>query len=180
MGYLLGLLLALAVFWLTMSGLFKPLILGFGAVSVLVTIYLASRLDVVDRESAPYLRLHIFLAYWVWLVGEIIKANLIVVRACLRVEPDIDPALVKVKTTCRSDLAKTTFANSITLTPGTVTLSVDGDQLLVHSLYESAAGPEDFEEMDRRTARAVDGLEPGPATQPGGAGAAGNDKGAAA
>lgn len=160
MGYFVGLFIALVAFWLSMSGLFKPLILGMGAASVLVTLYLASRLEVVDKESSPYMRLHVFFAYWIWLLGEIIKANVIVIRACLKVDLDIDPALVKVKTTCRSDLAKTTFANSITLTPGTVTLAVEGDQLLVHALYEDEAGPDAFDEMDRRSAEAVDGDRP--------------------
>lgn len=157
MGYFIGLFVVLVVFWLSMSGLFKPLILGLGAVSIAVTMFLAARLEVVDKESSPYPRLHVFLLYWVWLIGEIIKANLVVIRACLRVDLDIDPALVKVKTRCRSDLAKTTFANSITLTPGTVTLSVEGEQLLVHALFEDQAAPGAFDEMDERSARAVDG-----------------------
>ncbi|MEM7766588.1 MAG: Na+/H+ antiporter subunit E [Pseudomonadota bacterium] len=160
MGYFVGLFVALVAFWLSMSGLYKPVILGMGAASVLVTLYLSSRLAVVDKESSPYLRLHVFLAYWAWLVGEIIKANLIVIRACLKVDLDVDPALVKVRTTCRTDLAKTTLANSITLTPGTVTLAVEGDQLLVHALYESEAGPDAFDEMDYRSAYAVDGQRP--------------------
>lgn len=157
MGYLAGLLGALIVFWLAMSGMMKPLMLGFGAVSIAITMFLAVRLDVVDRESAPYLRWPVFLTYWVWLMGEIIKANWRVIRACLKADLDINPALVKVKTRCKSDLAKTTFANSITLTPGTVTLSVDGDKLLVHALYEDDAEPGAFDEMDRRTAAAADG-----------------------
>ncbi len=157
MGYLAGLLMALIAFWLAMSGMFKPLMLGFGAVSVAITMFLAMRLDVVDRESAPYLRGPVFLAYWAWLMWEIVKANWRVVGACLKVDLDINPALVKVRTRCQSDLARTTFANSITLTPGTVTLSVDGDRLLVHALYEEDSEPDAFEEMDRRTAAVADG-----------------------
>ncbi len=157
MGYLGGLLLALVAFWMAMSGMTKPLMLGFGAVSLAITLFLAMRLDVVDRDSSPYLRWPAFLAYWVWLFVEIVKANWRVIGACLRADLDINPALVKVKTRCRSDLAKTTFANSITLTPGTVTLSIDGDKMLVHALYEQDAEPESFAEMDRRTAAAADG-----------------------
>ncbi len=157
MGYLAGLFAALIVFWLAMSGMMKPLMLGFGAVSVAITMFLAVRLDLVDRESSPYLRWPVFLAYWIWLMGEIVKANWRVIRACLKADLDINPALVKVKTRCKSDLAKTTFANSITLTPGTVTLAVDGDKLLVHALYEEDAEPGAFDEMDRRTSAAADG-----------------------
>ena len=157
MGYLAGLLAALIVFWLAMSGLMKPLLLALGAVSVAITMFLALRLDVVDRQSAPYLRWPVFIGYWFWLMGEIVKANWRVIRACLKADLDINPALVKVKTRCNSDLAKTTFANSITLTPGTVTLSVEGDKLLVHALYEEDAEPGAFDEMDRRAAAAAEG-----------------------
>ncbi|MEL6753238.1 MAG: Na+/H+ antiporter subunit E [Pseudomonadota bacterium] len=145
------------MFWYTMSGLNKPLILGLGAASILVTMILTVRLDIVNRESSPYGRIIHFAFYWVWLFIEILKANWRVIQACLRANLDINPALVKVKTTCMSDLAKTTFANSITLTPGTVTLSVDGDKLLVHALYEEDAEPGAFDEMDRRSAQTVDG-----------------------
>jgi multicomponent Na+:H+ antiporter subunit E len=155
--YFLTLLVALAAFWLGMSGLYKPLMLGFGAASLIVSLILAYRLDIIDREGSPYVRLFGFLLYFPWLLWEVLKANGVVIRACLRAELDIHPALVKVKTTCRSDLAKVTFANSITLTPGTVTIEVEGDKLLVHGLYESEAQPEAFAEMDRRSARAADG-----------------------
>ena len=90
-------------------------------------------------------------------MGEILKSNWIVIKACLRADLDIEPALVKVKTRCESDLAKTVFANSITLTPGTVSVSVEGDKILVHALYETGAGPGAFDEMDRRSCAAADG-----------------------
>ena len=66
---------------------------------------------------------------------------------------------MKLKTICKSDLAKVTFANSITMTPGTVTVEIEGDKLLVHGLYEANTQPEAFEEMDRRCARAADPAE---------------------
>ncbi len=157
MGYFLGLLCALVVFWYTMSGMNEPLILGLGAVSVIVTMILSWRLKVVDADSSPYGRIIAFLVYWVWLFIEILKANWRVIQACVKADLDINPALVKVKTVCRSDLAKTTFANSITLTPGTVTLAVEGDKLLVHALYEEDAEPGAFDEMDALSARAADG-----------------------
>ncbi|MEZ6011454.1 MAG: Na+/H+ antiporter subunit E [Hyphomonas sp.] len=157
MAYFLGLVLALVGFWLSMSGHNEPLILTLGGVSVLLTCLLAFRLDIIDREGAPYVRILGFIAYFPWLMNEIIKANVVVIRACLKADLDIAPALVKVKTTCRSDLAKVTFANSITLTPGTVTVEVEGDKLLVHGLYEQGSQPEAFVEMDRRSALAADG-----------------------
>ena len=157
MAYFLGLVLALAAFWLGMSGHNTPLILSLGSVSLVVTCILAYRLDIIDREGSPYVRLVGFGLYFPWLAKEIVKANISVIRACVKADLDIAPALVKVKTICRSDLAKVTFANSITLTPGTVTVEVDGDKLLVHGLYEQDSQPEAFVEMDQRSARAIDG-----------------------
>ena len=157
MAYFLGLVLALAGFWLSMSGHGEPLLLALGGVSILLTCILAFRLDIIDREGAPYVRLLGFIAYTPWLMMEIAKANWTVIRACLKADLDIAPALVKVKTICRSDLAKVTFAKSITLTPGTITVEIEGDKLLVHGLYEQGSQPEAFMEMDRRSARAADG-----------------------
>lgn len=157
MGYVISLILALASFWIALSGHYTPLLLGLGGVSVGLAVILSARLHIVDREGAPYFALFGMILYLPWLMYEIFKANVDVVRACLRADLDIHPALVKVKTRCKSDLAKTLFANSITLTPGTVTIEVEPDRLLVHALYEEAAGPSAFEDMDARSARAIDG-----------------------
>ena len=157
MAYLIGLIVTLSIFWLSNSGHYTPLLLSLGAVSVALTVLLTSRLGGIDRESSPYVRIFGFITYLPWLLWEILKANYTVIRACLAADLDISPALVRVRTTCRSDLARVTFANSITLTPGTVTVSVEGDKLLVHALYEAGAGPGAFDELDRRSARAMDG-----------------------
>lgn len=154
--HLLGLLLAITAFWMGNSGHYKPLMLGFAALSVGLTLILCLRFRIIDREGAPYVRTLGFAAYVPWLAWEVLKANWIVIRACLRADLDIQPALVKIKTNARSDLAKVTFANSITLTPGTVTVEIQGDKLLVHGLYEANSQPENFAEMDRRSIRAAD------------------------
>ncbi|MEL7127969.1 MAG: Na+/H+ antiporter subunit E [Pseudomonadota bacterium] len=155
--YLFGLIAGLVTFWLSLSGHYTPLLLALGAVSVALAVILSARLGIIDREGAPYFAGIGLLLYLPWLIWEIIKSNITVIRACLRADMDINPALVKVKTVCESDLAKVLFANSITLTPGTVTISVERDRLLVHALYEDTAQPEAFAEMDRRSRRAVDG-----------------------
>ncbi|MHA7856704.1 MAG: Na+/H+ antiporter subunit E [Henriciella sp.] len=160
MGYFLGLIVVLVALWTGLSGeytLTKPLIATLGVISILLSGLLAYRLDILDREGSPYARLPQLLTYWAWLVVEIFKANLVVIRACLRSTLDINPALVKVKTGCESDLARTVFANSITLTPGTVSVEVEGNKILVHALYEDSAGPGAFDEMDRRSREACDG-----------------------
>ena len=157
MSYLLGLLTALVLFWLALSGHYTPLLLSLGGVSIFLSILLAVRLRIVDREGAPYFTVIGVMFYIPWLLKEIFKANVAVIKACVQADLDINPALVKVKTGCETDLAKTLFANSITLTPGTVTVQVEQNKLLVHALYEEAAGPDAFTEMDERSRRAVDG-----------------------
>lgn len=161
MAYVIGLAAALTLLWWGMSFVTDPIVLGLGIVSILLTVIFAIRMGLRDRESSPYHRIFGFLAYTPYLIGEILKANLTVIRAILSPDLNIQPTLVKVKTSCESDLAKVIFANSITLTPGTVTLRVDDDFLLVHGLYEADAQPDSFDEMDRRAARAGDGRKAG-------------------
>ncbi len=155
--YVMGLATALTLLWLGMSGIYEPVVLSLGVISIAITVILATRLGLKDRETSPYHRIIPFLLYTPYLIMEILKANLTVIKAILKPDMDIQPTMVKVKTTCRSDLAKVIFANSITLTPGTVTLRVDDDSMLVHGLYEADAQPEAFEEMDRRSSLAGDG-----------------------
>lgn len=157
MGYFLGLIIVLAALWLGLSGIYTPLVLTLAVISICIAILLASRLETVDREGSPYGRIIPIFGYWAWLLVEIFKANWPVIKACVRANLDINPALVKVKTRCESDLAKTIFANSITLTPGTVTVEIEGDKFLVHALFEEAATPDAFVEMDERSYRAADG-----------------------
>jgi len=154
---IIGLIIALVLFWLGLSGHYTPLLLSLGAVSIMIALVLSGRLGILDREGAPYGAFLGVLFYLPWLLKEIFVANVIVVRACLKAEQDINPALVKVKTRCQTDLGKTLFANSITLTPGTVTIEVERDLLLVHALYEEAAGPGAFDDMDKRSLRAIEG-----------------------
>jgi len=156
-GYFIGLLIVITALWLGLSGLYKTLMLSLMVVSLVLTMILAVRLKVIDREGVPYGRLPQFMIYWVWLVIEIFKANWSVIKAVLSADLKINPALVKVKTQCESDLAKTVFANSITLTPGTVTIAIEGGNMLVHALDEDDAGPGAFDEMDRRSKEAADG-----------------------
>lgn len=155
--YALAILVAIIGFWLGMSGQSSSLLLGMGAASIVLTMILAYRLDIIDREAGAYVRIVPVLLYLPWLIKEIIIANWRVIKACVTADLDINPALVKLKSECQSDLAKVVFANSITLTPGTVTVDIDGDKFLVHALYEEDAGPGAFDEMDRRSRRVGDG-----------------------
>lgn len=157
MAYLLGLIAGISIFWLGLSGHYGFPILHMGIGSILFVIWFVYRLKIMDRETSPYFLIPRLLGYWAWLVVEIVKANLTVIRAAIQATPDIEPAMTRVKTRCRSDLAKVTFANSITLTPGTVTIDLEGDELIVHGLYAADVAEGAFDEMDERTSKAIDG-----------------------
>ena len=157
MTYLPGLILALAAFWFALSGETAPLFLMLGALSVLLTLWLVARLKIIDRDASPYHRAPNILVYGGWLLVEIVKANLAVIRRILGPTHAIDPVMVNVTTTARTNLGKALFANSITLTPGTVTVDVDGDRLKVHALVRETSTAQSFAPMDRKAASAADG-----------------------
>ncbi len=130
---------ACLVFWLLLSGHVSALDLAMGvAASALVTF--ANR----DIEGVSELlrwtpRL---LAYLPWLLKEIWVANVQVVKLVLDPALPIDPVIVRLPTRFSSDFARTALANSITLTPGTITLDVEGEEFLVHAI--TAAGGADI------------------------------------
>jgi multicomponent Na+:H+ antiporter subunit E len=149
---------ALAVLWVTLSGrIHDQLTLTLGGVSIVLVIFLVHRMRLLDLETASFFRIPRLAAYWAWLGGEIVKANIAVARAVLKVDLDISPQLFRVYAPQRTDMGKTIFANSITLTPGTVTVDVDGDELVVHALLESMAEPSGFQDMGARATHATEG-----------------------
>ena len=154
--YLPGLVLALAVLWFALSGQTSPFFIGLGVVSVLLTLWLAGRLRIIDRNASPFYRLPQMLVYLGWLIVEVVKANIAVIARVLGPRHAIDPAVVRLRTRARTDLGKALFANSITLTPGTVTIDVQGDKVMVHALVREKASVASFEPMDRRAAAAAD------------------------
>ena len=77
--YLPGLVLALAVLWFALSGQTSPFFIGLGVVSVLLTLWLAGRLRIIDRNASPYYRLPQMLVYLGWLIVEVVKANIAVI-----------------------------------------------------------------------------------------------------
>lgn len=150
--------LVLAVLWLALSGMWWHMIItSFGAASVVISVYMTVRMGVLDGESVPFANLAGFASYWAWLGGEIFKANIAVVRLALAPQLNIKPVLTRVPSERGSDLARATFANSITLTPGTVTVEVENSGFLVHALDESFADQEAFRDMERRAVDAADG-----------------------
>jgi len=142
----LALFLMLALFWLLLSGrIGAPYFLSLGA-SVGIVLWM--------NPGRPFPGLHpargggmralargggFLLWYLVWLFWNMVKANLQVAWIILHPRLPVDPAFIVFSTTMESDLARVVLANSITLTPGTITVDLKDDQLLVHALAPATA-----------------------------------------
>lgn len=156
MGYLITLVLVVSGLWLTLSGyLHNNLLLGLGGASVLITVLLTFRMRILDEETSPYHLLPGLAVYSVWLMWEIIKANIDVVKVILTPDMVLTPRLIRIKTLPRTDFGRMLFANSITLTPGTVTVDLDDDEFIVHALLKEMTDKSAFAEMSRRCAIAA-------------------------
>lgn len=140
-------------FWLVLSGIYTPFLLLAGLGAAVAVALLAWRMEIVDREGHPIHRNLGALAYWPWLAAEILKSGWQVAKIILDPRLPISPVLVRFPPSQRSTVGLVTHANSITLTPGTVTVQADRRQFLVHALTrEGGAGLADSE-MDRRVCR---------------------------
>ena len=150
MKHTISLSLTLGAFWLLNSEHNTPLILSLGVVSVAFVIYLARRMDVVDRES-QLVRLTTRLpGYYLWLGKEIILANISVVKHVWLGNQTISPTLATLKASQKTDMGRVIYATSITLTPGTVAVDLAGDQIIVHALLRENIEALEAGEMDRR------------------------------
>lgn len=141
------------IFWLVLSGHYTLLLMVIGAVSSLLVVMLASRMAVVDREGHPIDLVGRAIWFWPWLVWQIVKSGIDVSRIILSPSLPISPTLINVRATQKSAVGLVTYANSITLTPGTVSVEVEGDEITVHAI--TYAGAQDLAEgdMDRTVSR---------------------------
>ncbi len=134
MRYNCSLFLVLFIAWLLMSGHLETLPVVFGIISCILVIYLSRRMNIIDGESHP---LHLSLSlpvYWVWLSWQILKSNIDVALRIMHPKMPISPRLFKLRNQQTSDLARVIYANSITLTPGTVTTDLTTTDIQIHAL----------------------------------------------
>ena len=139
--------------WLLWSGhytLEHTLVLAMGILSCAFVVYLAGRLSIVDEEGYSIHLIWSLALYIPWLIWAIIKANIDVAKRILSPKLPIAPRIVRVTGTQKTDLCRVIFANSITLTPGTVSLDLDEEDIVVHALTEEAADDVQSGNMDRR------------------------------
>jgi multicomponent Na+:H+ antiporter subunit E len=139
--------------WLLWSGhytLEHTLVLAMGILSCAFVVYLAGRLSIVDEEGYSIHLIWSLALYIPWLLWAIIKANIDVAKRILSPRLPIAPRIVRVTGTQETDLCRVIFANSITLTPGTVSLDLDEEDIVVHALTKEAADDVQSGDMDRR------------------------------
>ena len=142
--------------WVLLSGKFDSFHLSLGLISCGIVAYLSADLLFPSNPTGLLGQWFRFARYIPWLLAEIVKASLHVTYLVFhpRMMELIDPEIVKFRSKLQGDLALVTFANSITLTPGTITVyvSVDGD-FKVHAIDKASGDPLPGE-MERRVSKA--------------------------
>lgn len=138
--------------WIIFNGRVTVELVLFGiAVAVLVFCFLCRFMGYgMKKEMRVYANLFRGISYIALLVAEIFKANFGVMRMILSLKYEIEPALVSFRTDLKSDTMRVVLANSITLTPGTITVALKEDEYLIHCLdKDMAKGLEDSEFVHR-------------------------------
>lgn len=151
-----SLFVVLYLFWLLLSGFFTAFLMSAGVGSALAVVWFARRLDLVDGEGHP---IHIgpkAMLYWPWLLKEIVKSAWDVSKIIVHPKLPISPTLVRFKPGQRTDVGLVIHANSITLTPGTITIEASAEEFLVHGLTRHGAEGTVDSEMDRRVTACED------------------------
>lgn len=151
--------LLLLVTWVIFSGVIDVFHLSLGAISCGIVTWLSS--DFLFQNDGKGLQTRFvevgrFIGYCLWLLWQIILANIHVLKLALASNNrEMRPQMVRFRTSLQSEFARYVFANSITLTPGTVTLSVEGDEFVVHAISRKVAD-ELPGEMEKRVAKIFD------------------------
>ncbi|MGQ0525472.1 MAG: Na+/H+ antiporter subunit E [Betaproteobacteria bacterium] len=143
----------LFAFWLLLSGLYTPFLVLAGLGTSLAVAALAWRMGAADSEGYPVELTLAAVTYWPWLVREIIVSGWQVSRIVLHPRLPVSPRLVRFKPSQRTPVGLVTHANSITLTPGTLTVEAEQESFLVHTLTRTGAAGLEGSEMDRRVSR---------------------------
>lgn len=138
MRHAVSLSVVLAITWMLLSGHTEALLIAFGVASILLVAVIIHRMDMLDHEGhSLHVTLNVFV-YWPWLIWQILKSNIDVAKVILSNEP-VRPVMFRVRPAQKSSVVRVVFANSITLTPGTVTVAIDENEFLVHALTPAGA-----------------------------------------
>ena len=134
-------------FWLLMSGYYTPLILSLGIISCLLCVYLTIKGKFLDNETLPIYFFPRLIQYTLWLIKEILKSNIQTAKVIIMKSEE--PELFSVKASQKTNEGKVTYANSITLTPGTVTTQIKNDIFEVHALTKDFGDDVRSSDMDK-------------------------------
>jgi multicomponent Na+:H+ antiporter subunit E len=145
-----SLAVVLFLFWLALSGHYTPFLMAAGAASAILCAIVAARLRIADAEGHAIHLAWSALTYFPWLAWEIAKSAWAVTKLILHPGLPISPTMTKVVASQRTTVGVATYANSITLTPGTITTDVKGNQLTVHALVRDGAMDLEGGGMDAR------------------------------
>jgi multicomponent Na+:H+ antiporter subunit E len=143
----------LFAFWLALSGHYTPVLIVAGMGCAGLCVYLATRARVLDPEGHP---IHLWLGaitYLPWLVREIVKSAWSVTKIILDPRLPISPTMTVIRASQKTPVGIAIYANSITLTPGTITVGVSGDELTVHAIVREGADDLEAGGMDRRVSQ---------------------------
>jgi multicomponent Na+:H+ antiporter subunit E len=144
----------LFIFWICLSGQFDIFHLSLGVISCVLASRISGNLLFHERRirSAYPGEVLRFLKYLPWLLYQIVVANIHV--AYLVLHPKmlnlIDPHIIRFKVKLKTDIGLTTFANSITLTPGTITVLIHEESFYVHAINQKVADDLLTGEMEER------------------------------
>jgi multicomponent Na+:H+ antiporter subunit E len=144
---------ALLAFWLLLSGHYTAFLVVAGFGSSAAVLGAARRMEVVDREGVPMDLWRVLFFYWPWLFWQIAKSAWDVSRIIVHPRLPISPTIVRFRPSQRSAVGLVTHANSITLTPGTITIEASEDEFVVHGLTRAGAEGAVDSEMDQRLLR---------------------------
>jgi multicomponent Na+:H+ antiporter subunit E len=150
---LASLAVVLFLLWLGLSGHYTPFLVGAGAGAAVLCVAVAVRMGVADTEGHPIHLARAALTYFPWLLWEIAKSAWGVSKLILNPRLPISPTMTKVEAGQRTTVGVVTYANSITLTPGTITTGVKGNVLTVHALTRAGALDLEAGGMDARVSR---------------------------
>lgn len=150
--HIAALFAVLFVTWLVLSGQDSFTFMIYGAIACFLSCMLAVRMQVVDNEGYPFHLAFTAPLYWLWLLKEMLFSGLAVTRAVWLRHP-VQPSFAWVSLSQRNDLGRTIYANSITLTPGTVCVNVEQKRIFIHALDRSSIVDLEGGEMDRRVTR---------------------------
>ena len=155
MKYTLTLGVLLFVFWLLWSGHFDNyFIIALGVGSSVFCLWLSHRMRIVDEEGAPVeFGIRPFTIYLPWLIKEIVVSNIAVSKIICSPKMPLQRNMIEVRANQKSEIGRVILANSITLTPGTVSVNMDASKILVHALSFEGAEEDLSGEMDRRICR---------------------------